>query len=107
MSSGSIDSILITNNTADFDRSQQTYNLNYLFAREEESLNIDLDYGTYRNENQRYQPSQYFNAAEEVELSRAINSFKTPSDINIVTFKLDYENSIFGGSIKTGVKVSG
>lgn len=106
LSSGSIDSILVANNTADFDRTQHTYNLNYRFAREEESLNIDLDYGAYRNKNQRYQPNQYFNAAEEVELSRIINSFDTPSDIDISTFKLDYENSIFGGSLGAGVKLS-
>jgi hypothetical protein len=90
VSSGMIDSVLIANNTADFDRSQNTYNINYRFSHEDASLNVDVDYRVYRNNNQRYQPNQYYDVSEEVQLSSVVNCFDTPFDIDIATFKLDY-----------------
>jgi len=106
VASGAIDSILIANNTSDFDRTQHTYNFNYRYVKDDQTLNVDLDYGAYRNKNERFQPNQYYNASEEVELSKVVNSFDTPSDIDISTFKLDYENTFLGGTLGAGVKLS-
>ncbi len=101
-----IDSILQANTTADDERSQYTFNVNYRYAGEGSSLNLDLDYGRYRNESVRLQPNQYFDQSEEVMLTEIINSFDTPRDIDIYTFKLDYEKKLGKSTLSLGSKVS-
>jgi len=102
-----IDSILVANNEGTSKRTQTTYNLNYrFFNKAGQSLNIDLDYGKYRNKNKRFQPNTYFNAAEDSILTEVINSYDTPIDIEIYTAKLDYETNIGKGKIGIGTKYS-
>ncbi len=102
-----IDSILRADNTSDHERNQRTANVNYRFDnRKGRTVNIDLDYGNYQNESRRFQPNRYFDATEEILLSSNINSFDTPTDINIYTFKLDYEEELWGGKIGLGTKLS-
>ena len=102
-----IDSILVANTTEDNHRQQQTYNLNYRFDnRKGRSLNVDLDYGNYQNESKRYQPNLYYNATEDLVLTEIINSFDTPTDIDIFTFQLDYEDKLWGGVLGAGTKFS-
>ena len=103
----SIDSILVANNTGSGQRKQQTYNLNYRFDNAKgRTFNMDLDYGTYHNKNKRYQPNRYYNASEEVVLTEIINSFDTPTDIDIYTFQMDYEDDLWGGKLGIGSKLS-
>jgi outer membrane receptor protein involved in Fe transport len=102
-----VDSLLVANNTNDNDRDQRTYNLNYRFDnRKGQSLNIDLDYGQYTFRSERYQPNRYYDANEQVLLTEVINTYKTPSDIDIYTAKLDYEYEILGGKLGLGGKYS-
>ncbi len=101
-----IDSVLVANNTADDEGSQYTFNLNYRFEGEGKLLNIDLDYGRYRNESMRFQPNRYFDESEEVALTEVINTFDTPRDIDIYTFKLDYEKKLGQGTLSLGSKIS-
>ncbi|MCC6462527.1 MAG: TonB-dependent receptor, partial [Saprospiraceae bacterium] len=102
-----IDSILIANNTADNERHQQTYNLNYRFDNAKgRSLNLDLDYGNYRNNSQRFQPNRYYDASEQQLLTEIINRFETPTDIDIYTVQLDYEDDLWGGKLGLGSKLS-
>ncbi|MDO8365299.1 MAG: TonB-dependent receptor [Saprospiraceae bacterium] len=102
-----IDSILVANTTEHHQRQQQTYNLNYRFDNTKgRSLNVDLDFGNYQNDNKRYQPNRYFNAAEDKVLTEIINSFDTPSDIDIFTFQVDYEDKLWGGVVGGGTKFS-
>ncbi|MGB0930938.1 MAG: TonB-dependent receptor domain-containing protein [Chitinophagales bacterium] len=102
-----IDSILVANNVLAHDRTQNSYNLNYRFDNGDgSSLNVDLDYGKYGNKGERYQPNQYFDANEEVVLTEVINSFETPTDIDIYTFKVDYEEKMLGGTVGIGSKLS-
>ena len=102
-----IDSILVANTRADRDRLQQTYNLNYRFdTGNGRSLNVDLDYGNYQNDSKRYQPNRYYDAAENNVLTEIINSFDTPTDIDIYTFQLDYEDKLLGGVFAAGAKLS-
>ncbi|MCB0578163.1 MAG: TonB-dependent receptor [Phaeodactylibacter sp.] len=103
----SIDSILVAFNTADDRRTNNTYNLNYQFDNNKgRSLNIDLDYGRYENDSRRLQPNRYFDAAEEELLTEIINSFDTPTDIDIYTFNADYEEKLWGGKLGIGAKLS-
>ncbi|MCB0527555.1 MAG: TonB-dependent receptor [Saprospiraceae bacterium] len=102
-----IDSILVANSMADHDRNRQSYNLNYRYDnRKGRSLNIDLDYGNFQNDTKRLQPNRYYDASESVLLTEVINSFKTPTDIDIYTFKVDFENELWGGTLGIGSKLS-
>lgn len=102
-----IDSILVANNTAESRRRQQTYNLNYRFDNaQSRTINVDFDYGKYQNEAQRYQPNRYYNSTEEIVLTEVINSFDTPTDIDIYTFQVDYEDALWGGKLGAGTKLS-
>jgi iron complex outermembrane receptor protein len=102
-----IDSILIANTTEENTRHQQTYNLNYRFNNSDgRTLNIDLDYGAYKNGSYRYQPNQYYTGDESGLLTLFVNSFDTPSDIDIYTFTTDFEDKCWGGTLGTGVKYS-
>ncbi len=101
-----IDSILVATSDADFLRNASTYNINYRFEKDQTTLNIDADYGRYRNENVRLQPNRYFDPSEEVVVSTVINAFDTPRDIDIYTFKLDYETKVGKGKFGSGTKLS-
>ncbi len=102
-----IDSILVANNTSESENRQTTINLNYRFQNQKgTSLNIDADYGRYRYISDRFQPNTYFDASESGVLSEVINSFETPSDIDIFTFKVDYEKAALGGTLGLGTKLS-
>jgi len=103
----SIDSILIANTQADIDNEQNTFNVNYRFDNAKgRTLNLDLDYGRYETRSNRYQPNQYYDASENVLLTEVINSFDTPTDIDIYTFKADYEEELLGGKLSLGSKLS-
>lgn len=102
-----IDSILVANTTENNQRQQQTYNLNYRFDNAKGgTLNVDLDYGNYQNDSKRYQPNRYFNAAEDDLLTEIVNSFDTPTDIDIFTFQVDAEDKVWGGTLGVGGKFS-
>lgn len=104
----SVDSILIADSNEDLVRNNNSVNVNYQFEDRKagRSLNIDLDYGNFNSERERFQPNQYFDASRENLLTEVINYFETPSDISIYTAKLDYEDNLFGGKFGTGLKFS-
>ncbi|MFT6319933.1 MAG: outer membrane receptor protein involved in Fe transport [Granulosicoccus sp.] len=102
-----IDSVLIAENETDSQRDRLSYNINYRFdnRKKGQSLNIDLDYGTFGNETERFQPNRYFDLNNNL-LTENISRFSTPSDIDIYTFKADYEANLFGGKLGIGTKLS-
>lgn len=101
------DSILVANTTADNDRSRQSYNLNYrLDTKKGTTLNIDLDHANYQNKTVRFQPNIYYSPDEKNILSQVNNEFSTPSDIAISSAKADVEQSLWGGQLGFGSKVS-
>ena len=102
-----IDSVLVGRNDNDFNRKQNTYNINYRFDNKKgRSINIDLDYGKYRNASQRFQPNLYFDATETTLQTSVINAFDTPTDIDIYTAKFDFEQNLWGGKLSLGSKLS-
>ncbi len=105
---GTIDSVLVSDSRGDQTNNRQTYNVNYRYDDREagRNLNIDLDYGNYVNSNLRYIPNQYFNPTKTILLSEVNNGFKTDTEIDIYTAKLDYEQNLFGGKIGLGGKFS-
>lgn len=103
-----IDSILVANNESENSSSNYTANVNYRYddRKKGQSLNIDLDYGNYKNTSLRYQPNLYFDPTESDILTEVINTFDTPTDINIYTAKLDYDQDFLGGKVGLGAKYS-
>ncbi len=101
-----IDSILVAENNDDLESDQRSYNLNYAYRLDERSLNIDLDYGQFRMKQFFNQPNKYFDA-NELELLTFVNTaYDTPTDIDIYTAKLDYEQGLWGGKLGLGTKFS-
>ena len=84
------------------------YNLNYRFADTSgHELNLDVDYGTFRNTGASYQPNYYtFLSPLNLPFNRIYQS-STPTNIDVMTFKADYEQPIFKKSkLGYGFKVS-
>lgn len=100
------DSILSAPNTSTSDRKQFTYNLNYAFESGKNTLNIDADYGRFRNDADFNQPNIYYAPDRETVVSRNITRYTTPVKIDIATLKADFETEIFGGKAGTGLKYS-
>ncbi|MGH1438079.1 MAG: TonB-dependent receptor domain-containing protein [Lewinella sp.] len=103
----SIDSILVSDNISMDTRQQQTYNINYRYDnRKGRTINLDVDYGNYDNDSDRSQPNRYYDAQEQELLTEVINAFNTPTQIDIYTAKLDYEEDVLGGKLGLGTKLS-
>ena len=101
-----LDSSLVANTHSMRQRSQNTFNVNYQFDNQKgRSLNLDLDYGVFGNDSERYQPNRYYDSEGNL-LTEIINSFDTPTDIDIFTFKADFEDDFLGGRLGFGTKLS-
>ena len=106
-SSPVIDSLLIAEGDSDRDRMNNNINLNYRYkGNEGRSLNIDLDAGLYRNKKTELQPNFYKTADGSEILNARTNFTDSPNDIDIYTFKLDYEMPGLGGNLGLGAKTS-
>ncbi|MFN7266758.1 MAG: outer membrane beta-barrel protein, partial [Bacteroidota bacterium] len=102
-----IDSILVAGSTADNPRTQRTVNLNYRYDNTKgRVLNFDLDYGNYINETRRLQPNLYYDATETYVLTEVSQKYDTPTDIDIYTAQLDFEDKLWGGNLGLGGKLS-
>jgi len=80
-----------------------TYNINYVYRKGGNTLNIDADYGQYIRDTEQVQPNRYTDR-DENPLSGTDFAFTTPVDINISTLKLDYETAAFNGKLGFGAK---
>ena len=101
------DSVLVANNRT----SNTSYNLNgNLNYRYQDTLgylvNVDLDFGKYNSDREAFQPNSYFNGSETELISERITEQITPIDINIITFKTDYEQNLGKGKLSLGIKFS-
>ena len=102
-----LDSILIAKSDNSGQRNNLNFNLNYRFDNGKgKTLNLDADYGLFRNTGEEFQPNYYYDAAEQVKLSERIFANSTPTNIDIYTFKADFENKLWGGQLGAGIKAS-
>ena len=89
------------------ERDNYNVNGNYRFDNTKGTvLNIDLDYGKFKNTGQSYQPNYYYDAVTSELTDTRIFSANTPTSIDIKTFKLDFEKPLFGGTAGAGVKIA-
>jgi outer membrane receptor protein involved in Fe transport len=103
-----VDSLLLASNFDDAENNNHNFNLNYRYDDGKgRTLNVDADYGRYRNDAAALQPNRYvLPDGNNTLLTEVINSFETPTDIDISTFKVDYEQPLLGGKFGVGGKVS-
>jgi outer membrane receptor protein involved in Fe transport len=107
LNSNTLDSVLIANNKSEGNANNYNINLNYRFADTlGRSLNLDADYGNFNSNRAIYQPNFYFNNTESQILSSRITQQITPTNINIATFKADYEQNLYKGKLALGLKLS-
>jgi len=103
----SIDSILVASNNMTGSRTNVTLNANYRFADTlGHELTVDVDRGFFRSRNQSYQPNTYFLPDGLTILNQNIYQSTTPTDIDINTLKLDYEQNLLKGKLGIGFKYS-
>jgi hypothetical protein len=102
-----IDRLLVANNRSDASRNNMNYNANYRFADTSgHELNLDVDYGRYRNESDQLQPNNIYDAKTNAIREVDILTMLMPSDIDIYSFKADYEQNVKGGKLGLGTKIS-
>jgi hypothetical protein len=93
-------------NTTDGKRDNANFNLNYRYAdTAKRELNIDADYGLYRITSDQFQPNYYL-TPEGVPTYNAIYNMVAPTDIDIYTLKIDYEQDFLKGRLGVGGKGS-
>jgi len=104
---GITDRVLTANNESEGDRKNVNFNLNYRYTDTAgRELNLDFDYGLFRIKTTQVQPNIYYNPSMTTELSSKIYNFIAPTDIDLYTFKADYEQNFKKGKLGIGVKSS-
>ncbi len=102
-----VTSNLEATNTVPGHRYDLNLNANYRYADTSgHSLNIDLDGGGYRIDGRSYQPNNYSSPTSAFNPYSRIFTNHTPTNIDIYTGKLDYEQRLWGGIFGTGTKVA-
>lgn len=106
-STGIVNRILEARNTNKMKANNATFNLNYRFADTSgRELNLDADYGLYRNDGNQLQPNYYYDASGNNLINQVFYRFLSPTDIDLFTFKADYEQNFKGGRLSFGAKTS-
>lgn len=86
-------------------RSNVNFNGNYRYAVTGGSeLNIDLDYGFFNLRNNQLQPNDYLDGLGAVKQYSTSNYTISPTNINIYSLKIDYEQNFKKGRLGYGGK---
>lgn len=102
-----VDSILTAPNRNAMEVDNYTANLNYTFKDTSgRQFSVDLDFVSYENASNSYQPNFYVSPNEEEVYSQTINYQETPVDILVYSAKTDYEQKLGSGIAAVGAKVS-
>lgn len=101
-----LDRILIADNTNKNTKKNINGNLNYRYVDSTgHELNVDADYGAYRNKSDQYQPNYYFDPNDRPLYNRIYHMY-APTDIDIFSLKTDYEQNFKKGRLGLGGKIS-
>jgi len=99
--------ILQANNNAKGHRNNGNFDLNYHHTDSlGRDLSMDADYGIYRIRSDQYQPNIYLDPTQTNLLYSNIFDIVAPTNIDIYTFKTDYEQPVKKGRLGFGVKTS-
>ncbi len=107
MNASTIDSVLVAGTEKDDQYNNFNVNLNYQFeGNNGRTWNVDADYGLFRNRAYQYQPNFYKSADQTEILQERIFSNNAPTDIDIYTLKVDYEQPLAKGKLGVGAKTA-
>ena len=99
--------ILYAENDLPGSRSNIDYNINYRYAGTSgRELNIDADLVNFRRTGSSYQPNYYRTPVTDILLDERIYRNNTPTDIDIYTAKIDYEQPFKKGKLGFGGKLT-
>jgi len=97
---------LVADNSSKVKRNNANFNLNYRYADTSgRELNLDGDYGLFRIKSDQLQPNYYLDPAG-LPLNSIIYNMLAPTDIDIYSFKGDYEQNFKKGRLGFGGKIS-
>ncbi len=98
---------LVANNSSMGDRSNININTNYRYIDTSgRELNFDADYARYNIFQDQLQPNVYFDPSGQIEQSRIVYNMVSPTNINLYSFKTDYEQPFKKGKLGFGGKIS-
>lgn len=104
---GRIDRWLVADNKNINSSHNYNVNINYRCATAKgKELNMDADIGDYRIRTSQLQPNYYYDPTFSYIVSESIYQMLSPSNINIYSYKTDYEQDIKKGKIGFGGKLS-
>ncbi len=102
---GQLNRILVATSDNDMKRNNMNFNINYRYAQTGGSeLNIDADYGFFNLRNNQFQPNNYTDPAGNPLYSNVYRMI-SPTDIDIYSVKLDYEQNFQKGRLGYGGKI--
>jgi len=100
-----VESYLISEAANDWESKDWNGNINYKYDDgQNRSLNIDFDHGQYMNKNYEEQPNYYLDSDSITQIAERIFYTESPTDINISTAKVDYDQNLVGGKLGIGLK---
>lgn len=106
-STGTISQILIADNTGTGLNYQVAANVNYQFKDTlGHEFSTDVDYAIYKREANNYQPNLYLSGDKADTLFENNYRMLTPTDISIMSVKMDYAQLLWGGKLSMGIKSS-
>ncbi len=101
-----VDRLLIASGDNDSKRNNMNANINYRYAvTGGTELNIDADYGKFSIRSNQFQPNDYYNAGGNIKLYSNVYRMISPTDIDIVSVKTDYERNFYKGRLGIGAKI--
>ncbi|MFL5739640.1 MAG: TonB-dependent receptor domain-containing protein [Flavisolibacter sp.] len=102
---GKVDRILVADNHSTLVRDNVNLNGNYQYnGKGGRNLTLNADHGTYTLRNDQYQPNYYYDPTGQILLNSVIYHMIAPTDININSFKADWEQDFQKGKLSLGGK---
>lgn len=102
-----VNKLLVANNSSKGRRDNTTVNLNYHYTDTlGHDLSIDGDYGAYKIRGNQMQPNEYYDPSGKNLLYSYVYNMISPTDIDIYSVKLDYEQNAMKGKLGIGAKSS-
>ncbi|HYF32074.1 MAG TPA: TonB-dependent receptor [Chitinophagaceae bacterium] len=103
---GGVNRILIADNKNEMKRDNINLNFNYTYNNPDgRSLVLNADYGFYNLASDQHQPNDYYDASGQVKTSSVVYRMLAPTDINIYSFKADWEQNFKKGKLGYGGKI--
>jgi len=103
---GELVRLLDASSNNDMKRSNVNFNGNYRYAKQGGSeLNIDADYGFFNLRSNQFQPNSYYSLPTKTYLYSNVYRMIAPTDIDIMSLKVDYEQNFKKGRLGYGAKI--